>query len=268
MEQQKLKSRDFRVMLQQELIDRCRKNPRYSLRAFAKALDVSSSALTEMLSGKRKITKRSMDKFGVNLGLSADEIQVFQNQTYKGAKNSNQQKADYHQITLDQYALISDWYHYAILELIKIENFCPDNSWIAHVLGITKSEANIAIDRLIRLGLLEQEEGTLKDTSSGFSTNISENLTSSGSKRLQKQILEQSIYALENIPLKLRNHSSMTMAIDPKLIPEAIQKITKFRRELCEFLESQGQASEVYQLSISIFPISKVNENSNKGRIE
>jgi hypothetical protein len=48
----------------------------------------------------------------------------------------------------------------------------------------------------------------------------------------------------------------MTMAVDPGKIPEAKKRILKFARELCEFMEA-GKRSRVYELSVSLFPISK-----------
>lgn len=260
MEITNLKPQDFRSFLQEELIKRCRNNKNYSLRAFAKSLGIGPSSLTEMLNGKRSITKKSVAKLGLNLGLSAKEIEDFLALTTTKTIELSEKQANYRQITVDQYSLISDWYHYAIIELIKVKGFKADNSWIAQALSITKSEANIAIERLIRLNLIELDlEGNLIDNSEGFSTNISPNLTSNGSRQLQKQILEQALSALENVPLKFRNQTSMTMAIDPDLIPEAIKRITKFRRELCEYLETQGTQKEVFQMSVSLFPITQIN---------
>ena len=253
-EHNELRSTDFRSLLQEQLIARCRKNPSYSLRSFAKHLNVSHSALTEMLKGKRTITKKSMEKLGFALGLTIHEIQHFQ-ETKSNQTEKAQQQAAYQQLTIDQFSIMSDWYHYAILELIKIEGFPHTTHDFARALGITKSEANIAVERMFRVGLLEEVEGRLKEINGGFATNISGNLTSAGSKKLQKQILEQSIEALMTLPTDVRNHTSMTMAIDPKLLPEAIERIKKFRRELSEFLETQGTPTEVYQMSLSLFPI-------------
>ncbi len=224
--------------------------------------------MTEILNGKRSITKKTIDKLGLALGLSLREINSFEAVAVSTIKTTQASKADYHQINIDQYALISDWYHYAILELIKVKDFKSDNSWIAKALDISKSEANIAIERLLRLGLIERaEDGTLSDTSSGFSTNINGNMTSAGSRQLQEQILQQSIQALRTVPVTARNHTSMTMAIDPVHLPEAIKRITKFRRELCEYLESQGAPQEIYQLSVSLFPITKIHQPQSLGEV-
>jgi hypothetical protein len=48
------------------------------------------------------------------------------------------------------------------------------------------------------------------------------------------------------------------MAIDPRDLPEAKERIKKFRRELMTYLQRKGtRFDEVYQLAISLYPISK-----------
>lgn len=246
---------DFKLYLQQELVERCRKNPRYSLRAFAKSLGVAPSALSDMLNGKRTITPASIERLGLALGLSLKDIESFKK--HKASK-TNATSLQFQQMTLDNFALISDWYHYAILELIKVQDFEPSVAWVAKALGINKAEAKAAVERLRRLELIEERNGKWIDVSEGFTTNIEPGLTSSASKKLQKQILQQSIEALVEIPLELRNHTSMTMACDPADMPEAVKRITAFRRELCEFLERNKKPKEVYQLSISLFPQTQI----------
>lgn len=225
-------------------------------------MNIGSPSLSDMLNGKRPITNQMKQRLGLALGLSIGEIE-----TYMTAAKSHQvvPTADekVRQIALDQFSLISEWYHYAILELLKVRDFKPNTAWIARALGLTKGEANIAIERLMRLGLIENDpERGWVETTGGYSTNISPGLTSAGAKKLQKQILEQSLKALEEIPLAKRNHTSMTLAIDPAALPEAVKRIARFRRELADFLEQSGTAREVYQISVSIFPVTQVSAES------
>jgi uncharacterized protein (TIGR02147 family) len=175
-------------------------------------------------------------------------------------------REEFQQITLDTFAIISDWYHYAILELIRVRNFKGDAQWIAKALGITKSEVNIAIERLERVGLLEiTKNGRWVDCSAnGHATNINGTFTSAASKKLQKQVLEKSIQALMEIPIEKRNHTSATFAMSPKDLPMAIEKIKKFRRKLGMQLESNPKPTQVYQLGISLYPITNIEENENE----
>lgn len=68
---------DFRKFLEEELARRSQNYPRYSLRAFARHLDVDSSFLSKILNGKRTVTLRTIRMFGERLNLSQDELARF-----------------------------------------------------------------------------------------------------------------------------------------------------------------------------------------------
>jgi len=267
METQQLKIQDFRLYLQDELLRRCQKNPKYSLRAFAKVLGIGPSALSDILNNKRSLTEPMKIRLGLAIGLKIEELAQYKSNSKKGLKqlSNSVDRKEFQQITLDTYAIISDWYHYAILELIRVKTFKTDLSWIAKVLGITKSEANIAVERLQRVGLLDiTEKGKWIDRSAdGLATNINGNLTSVASKKLQKQVLEKSIQALAEVPIEKRNHTSGTFAMNPDDLPMAIEQIKKFRRKIGRQLESNPNLKQIYQLGISLYPVTNIEENEN-----
>ncbi len=47
----------------------------------------------------------------------------------------------------------------------------------------------------------------------------------------------------------------MTLAMDPEMVPYAIEKIKKFRRILADELEKAKPGKEVYNLTIQLFPV-------------
>jgi plasmid maintenance system antidote protein VapI len=59
--------------LQRELANRCRRNPHYSLRAFARHLEMDSSTLSAILRRKRPITQKSSQKLTIALGVQFPE---------------------------------------------------------------------------------------------------------------------------------------------------------------------------------------------------
>ncbi|MGE5085032.1 MAG: DUF4423 domain-containing protein [Bacillota bacterium] len=71
------KNSDFRQFLEDELARRSQNYPRYSLRAFARHLDVDSSFLSKILNGKRTVTMRTIRMFGERLNLPVEQLQVF-----------------------------------------------------------------------------------------------------------------------------------------------------------------------------------------------
>lgn len=254
------KNLSFRQLLQEELLRRCKANPKYSLRAFAGSLGLESSRLSKILRGERPANAMLVEKLGQKLGLTLNQIEQYKSQT---SNTKNKKSTDYHQISLDAFQLIADWHHYAVLELMKTTNFKSDVGWIARRLGATVHEIRACVERLQRIGILEiNNKGEWFDKSKGFSTHIlGESYTSYAHKQAQEQILNLAVQALRDIPIEIRDQSSMMMATSVKKINEAKKRITKFRRELCEFLEDTSQKDSVYQLGIALYPLDKKNEN-------
>lgn len=166
---------------------------------------------------------------------------------------------NYLQLKLDTFAIISDWYHYAILELTFVPNFKADSKWISRKLSITVEEAKTAVERLQRLGLLIEENGSLIKSSRGL-TNQSEVDTSVAHRELQRQIINKALDAIDNCPADLKGITSMTMAIDMNKLPEARQLVRQFRRKMCALLED-GEQNQVYNLAIQLYPITKKQES-------
>ncbi len=249
----------FRLYLQNELLTRCNKNPKYSLRSFARALEINPSSLSRILRNKRTISNNIKYKLGKRLGLSPIELSNFKEGKYdSNYENNNSIENNFNQLTIDTFIAISDWYHLAILELVKLKNFKPNNRFIAKAFDITVNEVNAAVERLIRLDLLKIEKDGKWINTKGSNTTVDDDLTHSAYRKYLKQILGLAIKALEEVPVNLRDQSSMTMSINTNRLPEAIEMITKFRRRLCKFLEEDKEKDEVYQLAISLYPLTNI----------
>jgi uncharacterized protein (TIGR02147 family) len=248
---------DFRVFLLNELTQRCRANPAYSLRAFSRELGLESSHLSKILRGLRPIKAKLTREFGERLNLTQDQIEVFLKvaPARKGSKKA-ERTARYKQLSTDAFATIEDWRHYAILELMRVRGFQPDVKWVAQQLRIKPIEAHAYVERLQRVGLLEINAGVWIDKTEGYSSHV---LTQSEStyahKRAQEKILELSSDALRNVAFNKRDHSSMMMATNREKLIEAKRRIRDFRRELCDFLEDCEIKDSVYQISVSLFPL-------------
>lgn len=253
-----LQTVEIRGFLQSDLLRRCEQNPRYSLRAYARALQIEPSALSKLLNGKRQVTPKMFEQIAARLGFSPEQRKSLHPYNAHMGRSPKNTRSSYQQLALNLFHVISDWYHYAILELTQIQGFKGDPKWIASKLGITTSEINIAVERLVHLELLSIDPvtGVWKDES-GATTMAGPNpYADAATRKLQKQVLEMGVHALENIPVEERDQSSMTMAIDSKLLPQARAKIKRFRRELCRFLKSSPHQDQVYQLGVSLYPLS------------
>lgn len=163
---------------------------------------------------------------------------------------------DYFLLRQDAFTAISDWYHFAILDLTLLSGFRSDTSWIARKLGITHLEAKTAVERLIRLGMLEKRRGVLAKAKVLF-TNYQEGITSAAHKEYQRQVVKKALYAIDNCPADHKDITSMTIAASLEKLPAAKAKIKKFRRQLCDFLE-EGEKDVVYHLAVQLYPVSEI----------
>jgi transcriptional regulator with XRE-family HTH domain len=240
----------FRLFLQSELARRCARNAQYSLRAFAMHVGVDHSTLSQWLRGRRAITARSIETTGATLGLQPDAIQRYIE--HAGRDDGPAAAADI--LTGDTFSIIADWYHFAILELTRLDEFRCDSRWIARVLDVSVDEVNLAVQRMIRLGLLDMESADRWIDRSGDGRVSLESVPAEALNRQQDQSRRLSLAAVRTAPVTLRDHSSMTLAVNSTRLPRAVELITRCREQLVELLQ-EGAADDVYQIEIAIFPV-------------
>ena len=75
-------------------------------------------------------------------------------------------------------------------------------------------------------------------------------------RKYHRQNLMLAESSLESDPVELRDISATNMAIDPRHLPKAKKLIRSFRRKLSRLLE-MGEKTEVYTLSVQLFPNTK-----------
>jgi transcriptional regulator with XRE-family HTH domain len=233
---------EFRLKLQDEFSRRLRSHERYSIRAFASYLELDSSLLSRILSGKKQVSEVKMNAISEKLGIESP-----------ASRNSD---AEFSSLSLDLFAMVSDWYHYAILDLTMLKSFKPEPKWIAQKLGIQPHEAMSAVERLKRLGMLKIQGNKLVKGES-FYTNYSEGQTSAALKEYQRQIIKKALLAIDNCPRERKDITSITIAANSRKLDLAKVKIKEFRRELCAFLED-GEKDSVYHLALQLYPVTEL----------
>jgi uncharacterized protein (TIGR02147 family) len=257
---------NHRDLLRDELQDRTRKNPQYSLRAFARDLEISPQALSLAIHGKKNISTETTVKIAKKLNFTTEETSYFCDLVSFGQTKSESVKEmiryrlglyktnePFELLQEDILSSISDWYHYAILELTFTTELQNDPTFVAKRLNISVSDAREAIDRLLRLKMLKDDQGRLVKTK--VNTTTTQDVPSEAIKNLNKQLLEKALMAIDSQDLDSREFGSMTMAIDPLRIPQAKKILRKFRRQLATVLEA-GDRTEIFTLTMELFKIS------------
>lgn len=141
----------YQRRLREELATRQGNNSSYSLRSFARSLDLSSGAVAQLLSGKRIPSSRTVKRLLAGLSLEPEEAREFLtslDQIQKGRGLQRRRKSisvvaegeallgqtvrerrRIEKVSLDHFQVIADWYHYALLELTYLDSFQTDANW-------------------------------------------------------------------------------------------------------------------------------------------
>lgn len=219
------------------------------MRAYAKKIRVPQSAVSEIIAGKRPVTKKTARKILTGLDRAPHEIAAIVDSS-PVAHNDQVYKT----LDIDTFHMISDWYYYAILSLAETDDFRGSPKWIAKRLGITEKVAREAIERLLRLDLLKESNSELRPTGHQFETNSE--LATPALRKANRQNVELIGDALELIPVAERDFTAMTLCFDPERIEEARKLIKNFRRGFARVMESKRK-KEVYKICIQLFPLTR-----------
>lgn len=91
------------------------------MRAFAQSLGTHHSTLSQLLSGQRRLTPRSIRKLGPRVGLREEEI--------AGACEAENCRS--------------------IIRLLSDSRFKPDTRWISMMIGVPADAVNVSLQRLL-----------------------------------------------------------------------------------------------------------------------
>lgn len=254
---------DHLDFLKNSFSERCQKNPRYSLRAFARDLGISPPRLSHILNGKKGLSLESALKIAKSLSLTDEETKFFctsveaKHSRSKLVREKAEQKfkeiqSQYKDLNVEHFKIISDWYHFAIMELTLVEDFKSDSKWIAKTLNISELQVKDAIERLLKMDMIEIDmNSNLRITGNFFAD--PKGVPSQGLRHFHKQLLEKATQSLEFQTLDQRDVSSIVVAIDENDIPWVKQEIKNFRTRLDKKLSSARKKTKVYNLGIQFF---------------
>ena len=163
-------------------------------------------------------------------------------------------------LDLEIFSIISDWYHYAILEIINLDSFQNDISWIAKKLNLNEEVVSKAIQNLLSAKLLYiTPQNEIKATDS-FLAVKQYNFSSVAMRKRQKQIMQLNMIKIDSLDISNRDHSSITLTLDKDLLPEIKEKIKEFRRTLANFIvKNTKNCDEVYELQLSLIPLTETS---------
>lgn len=239
--------------MKREFADRCRRNPAYSLRAFARSLGMDSSTVSAILKGKRPVTVKTARRILDGLHITdPGEAQALLLETVAGS--SGGADSGYTELDLDVAEAISSWEHFAILALMELKDFSGQERAIAERLNIPLGIVLECLGRLSKLGLVANRHARWALTGKNMATPTGAH--SAALREGHKQAIFRALRSLDQDSVGVRDVSGITMAISRERLGEARKMIQEFRRRLSSYLEG-GRRNSVYRLNIQLFPLTQ-----------
>ncbi len=262
---------NYREILQAEYEERSTRNPAYSMRSFARDIGLSPSTLSEVVKGRYGLSRARAEDIGKRLGFSewtcrnfADLVEASHGRSTAAREAArlrlvrNQKRPQFRNMDLDEFKIIADWYHFAILVLCETRDFSWDKKWIGRELDIDPAVVGAAISRLEREGLLLRTSENSWSPPEKF-TFAGKDVPSKAIRQFHRQVLAKASAALETQAVEKREYTSHVFAIDSAKIAAAKEAIRKFHEEFCVELADGPNAAknEVYCLTTAFFSLKK-----------
>ena len=237
--------------LQKEYAARRARNPEFSVRAFARWLGISPAQLSQVLSEKRPLTLKMASKIAERLGFSPEERGRFLSESSPVLRVGTRAPEKFRELEEDKFRLIADWYHLAILSLTQLLGAHADPRWIARRLGIAVTDANEALGRLRKLGLLSNPP-TFQQL--GDPIRLMGKAPSAAIRKFHQQTLTLAMDRLESVEMSRREFQAMTLAVEPAKLDWFRMRLDRFLTEVNAELETP-RATEVYTVAVQFFPL-------------
>lgn len=245
------------VRLLTDLFERRKaKNPRYSLRAYARSLGMYSANLSRLMNGKRAITYAQASKILDVLKITEPGLRfrILEEALEKKKTADPSSSTSYTEVDLDRFAMIRDWQHGAILCLLQIKPSLTTLA-IAKRLSLTPKVVQESLERLERIGLLAKIENGWKPVQTHHATSVAQ-VPNADLQECNRQFLELARQSLTEFPFDRREHCGITMTVNPERLP-LLKKAMRDFLERAEAIADDGSPKSVYRLNLQLFPLLK-----------
>ena len=151
----------IRTVLQSEFKNRVTKNSKFSLRSFARYLDMPVSTLSTILAGESHPTATTIRMIAKKLAWDEELTKSLQIKS-KEAKDSKMRVQNSRKNILPQNELLKSLVPLTVLTLAKTGLFDVNPQTLAIHLGLNESHVSDALESLFSLGLVYEDGGKLR----------------------------------------------------------------------------------------------------------
>lgn len=262
---------NYRVYLRDYYEYKKKTTAAFSLRFFAEKAGLSSHAHLKLaIDGKRNITKNTATKLIHGLGLENQRAAYFESLVFFNQATTDEDKKIYyaqlikasprsrlHKMDKAQLRIFKEWHHSAILEMVGLKDFRPIPDQISKRLRglITPAQVTESLNLLLELGLLVKIANGYRQSNPLITTD--DEVQDVVVKMYHNQMLSLSNKMLNDLPGAERDVSALTFGIKRSDFVNLKKHLQLMRKELLDFSAKAGEAEEVVQINIQLFPLTR-----------
>ena len=244
----------------------------FTWRDFAKAAGYSSPVFLKLVcDGKANLSEAGIERVASAMGLVGVDLQYFrQLVAFNQEKSSSTKKKIYAEMRSlanenafalvgeDQYDYYGSWLNPVLREMApRLNGATP--AQMAGGLGFDSDTAKVktSLKLLEKNGFLEKDEqGHYTQTKRSITTgNI--DVTSLAIREMHRQMGELGVQSLDQVPVKERDVSGLTIGISEEAYEKIIKEIAEFRRRVSSIVLEDSGEERVYRLNVQLFPLTK-----------
>jgi uncharacterized protein (TIGR02147 family) len=273
---------DYRAFLHDTYLANKAQDQKFSFRYFAgRAGFKSHNFLRLVIAGKSNLSEKSTKKIAAALKLNREETLFFKNLVLLNqAKNRDEMQHFARELRLSksyqrakplreaQYQFFTHWYFSVVRDLVGLPAFQEDPEWIARqiVPPITRSEAQKALEELIKLGLLKREDGAdgadgkLVQADAVVST--PDEVSSLFVSEWHREFIRMGAESITRFPRDQREISAICVSFSKRNIEQAKELVRKFRKELLDLAYHEPDKDALIQLNLQLFPVAMIESET------
>lgn len=244
------------ILLREWMLLRSR-NPSYSMRQFAKRLNLSPATLSLVFAGKRRLSHKRIEKIGKALNLDPIDIASIRELTDDNSTvDERLKRLGFDRRSVEELRSMGDWLSHAIIAFCKINLDRIDVNVIAQKIGVPLLHVEQCVERLLVLGFLTQsEDGALASVEK-----VQYFLDREGNEHATRRYIGETMHLAMN---QFYQFEPEIMYLNHQMIPVSKQNLKKIYRKMTDFIaeisaiSQEGSVDEVYMLNLDFLPVTQ-----------
>lgn len=265
---------DFRAYLKDRQKWLKSQKPFFTLEYIAEKLELKSKGHVSLIfSGAKSVPDAKIAMLADLLFLEERENEFFQNLVRYNQERTYRQKKVYldrmvllmrisdKKLVPSQYRLCEKWFYPVVLEVIRIHDISEDWAMLGKLVRpqISAVDAKEAVQVLRGLELIRQNAIGVWEPTDTILT-FGDGWKSVVARTFQSHAIEMAQQALIEVPVEERDISTLTLSMGMETFQRIRQSIYLLRKEILTAVQADQAADKVYQMSLSLYPVSHARE--------